>query len=165
MQTINDNFYCPITYTIMLDPVIGPDGHTYERHAIQQWLTTSNVSPITKQIMSTKDLVTNIALRDTIQAFLALNPTLTSSVKQKPSELVKDMKRSLAIQSKLIDNTSLHVKIKTTDESKRKPSVFIFVIDVSGSMNTEASNPNQQTGESDGFSRLDLVKHSVHQNK
>jgi Mg-chelatase subunit ChlD len=161
MQTINDNFYCPITYTIMLDPVIGPDGHTYERHAIQQWLTTSNVSPITKQIMSTKDLVPNIALRDTIQAFLALNPTLTSSVKQKPSELVKDMKRSLAIQSKLIDNTSLHVKIKTTDESKRKPSVFIFVIDVSGSMNTEASTPNQQTGESDGFSRLDLVKHSV----
>ncbi len=161
MQSINDNFYCPITYTIMLDPVIGPDGHTYERHAIQQWLATSNISPITKQIMSSKDLIPNIALRDTIQSFLAQNPTLTNSVKQKPSELVRDIKRSLAIQSKLIDNTSLYVKIKTTEESKRKPSVFIFVIDVSGSMNTEASTPNQQTGESDGFSRLDLVKHSV----
>ena len=49
MQNINDSFYCPITYTIMTEPVIGTDGHTYEKNAIIQWLYTSNLSPITKQ--------------------------------------------------------------------------------------------------------------------
>lgn len=161
MQSIDDNFYCPITYTIMLDPVIGPDGHTYEKSAIEQWLSTSNISPITKQQMNSFNLIPNIALRDTIQAFLALNPSLSNSVKQKPTELTRDMKRNVSIQSKLIDNSSLYIKLNSTDEPKRKPSVFIFVIDVSGSMNTEASTPNPQTGESDGFTRLDLVKHSV----
>ena len=161
MQSINDSFYCPITYTIMLDPVIGPDGHTYERSAIQQWLSTSNISPITKQLMTSSNLVPNIALRDTIQAYLALNPSEKNSVRQKPTELIGIMNRNVSIQSKLIDNSSLFVRLKAEEQSLRKPSVFIFVLDVSGSMNTEASTPNPQTGESDGFTRLDLVKHSV----
>ena len=33
-------FICPITGDIMKDPVIGSDGHTYERSAIEQWLHT-----------------------------------------------------------------------------------------------------------------------------
>jgi len=145
----------------MLDPVIGPDGHTYERSAIQQWLSTSNISPITKQPMNSANLIPNIALRDTIQAFLALNPDQKNSVRQKPTELVGTMNRNVSIKSQLIDNSSLFVRLKAEGQSLRKPSVFIFVIDVSGSMNTEASTPNPQTGESDGFTRLDLVKHSV----
>jgi Mg-chelatase subunit ChlD len=159
MQSINDTFYCPITYTIMIDPVIGPDGHTYERNAIQQWLSTSNVSPITKQPMSTNNLIPNIALRDTIQSFLSLNPSATNSVKQKPMELNSAMKRNVSIQSKLIENSSLFVRIKADEASVRKPSVFVFVIDVSGSMNTNAAIDT--SNESDGFTRLDLVKHSV----
>lgn len=159
MQSINDTFYCPITYTIMLDPVIGPDGHTYERNAIQQWLTTSNVSPITKQPMSTSNLIPNIALRDTIQSYLSLNPSASNSIIQKPMELTSAMKRNVSIQSKLIENTSLFVKIKAEESSVRKPSVFVFVIDTSGSMDTNASTDT--SNESDGFTRLDLVKHSV----
>ena len=159
MQSINDTFYCPITYTIMIDPVIGSDGHTYERNAIQQWLVTSFVSPITKQPMCTSSLIPNIALRDTIQAFLTINPSATNSVKQKPMELSSAMKRNVSIQSKLIENSSLFVRIKAEETSVRKPSVFIFVIDISGSMNTNASTDT--TNESDGFTRLDLVKHSV----
>lgn len=159
MQSINDNFYCPITYTIMSDPVIGTDGHTYERNAIQQWLLISNKSPITKQIMTSNNLIPNIALRDTIQSFLASNPSLINSIKQKPSELSSEMIRHVSIQSKQIDSSSLFVRLNAEETSIRKPSVFIFVIDVSGSMDTESSI---NTGsESDGFTRLDLVKHSV----
>jgi len=156
MQTINDNFYCPINYTMMMDPVIGPDGHTYERSAIEKWLTNSNRSPITKQIMNSKDLIPNIALRDTIQAFLALNPNVDSV---KAIKLRGNLERNIMINTKLIDNFNLFIRLIANDESLRKPSVFFFVIDVSGSMNTPASTNNNS--ESDGFSRLDLVKHSV----
>lgn len=159
MQTPNDTFYCPITLGIMSDPVIGPDGQTYERKAIQQWLSTSSVSPITKQPMNSCNLITNIALRDTIQAFLSANPSAPKTVLQKPKELIGDIRRNMSIQSKLIDNNSLFVKVTAEEDSIRKPSVFVFVIDVSGSMGTEASTSNGR--ESDGFTRLDLVKHSV----
>ncbi len=128
MQNINDSFYCPITYTVMLDPVIGSDGHTYERSAITQWLQNSGTSPITKQPMSLSNLVPNIALRDTISSFLSANPGAVNTIKQKPAELTDAIKRAVSIQAQMIDSSSLFVRVKATEESKRKPSVFVFVI-------------------------------------
>jgi len=32
---IPKGFYCPITKTLMVDPVIDPEGNTYERSAIE----------------------------------------------------------------------------------------------------------------------------------
>lgn len=45
------------------------------------------------------------------------------------------------------------------NENKREPVSIIAVLDVSGSMDCEATQGGNL--ESDGFSRLDLVKHSV----
>lgn len=54
----------------MTDPVIGTDGHTYERSAIVEWLKHNSVSPMTRQHMAPhKDLIPNIALRQTIEAW------------------------------------------------------------------------------------------------
>ena len=33
---------CPITKTIMIDPVITGDGHSYEREAITQYMAVNN---------------------------------------------------------------------------------------------------------------------------
>jgi hypothetical protein len=44
-----DNFIeCPITKHVMDDPVLCDDGHCYERVAIQRWLQTSQLSPVTR---------------------------------------------------------------------------------------------------------------------
>jgi hypothetical protein len=40
MLTIPDDYLCPITQEIMLDPVITEDGETYERKAIQDWFSS-----------------------------------------------------------------------------------------------------------------------------
>jgi hypothetical protein len=61
---------CPITQEIMFDPVVASDGHTYERNAIQRWLTKNNTSPMTKQAINDKTLRTNWAIRSAIQRFL-----------------------------------------------------------------------------------------------
>lgn len=48
LQLVDPNdLKCPITLKYMLDPVIASDGHTYEESAINQWLMSSNISPIT----------------------------------------------------------------------------------------------------------------------
>ncbi len=53
----------------------------------------------------------------------------------------------------------LHLAIVPPKEGARQPAAFICLIDISGSMNEQAS---LETGpEVDSFSRLDLVKHSV----
>jgi hypothetical protein len=62
-----DEFRCPITMEVMTDPVIGDDGHTYERAAITRALQTNSVSPMTRQRMTVTGLRPNFALRSTIQ--------------------------------------------------------------------------------------------------
>jgi hypothetical protein len=64
-----DNFICPITLAVMKDPVICSDAHTYERSAIEKWLSTNNHSPITRAIIPNNSLIPNIALRNIIQEF------------------------------------------------------------------------------------------------
>jgi len=61
---------CPITQEIMFDPVVASDGRTYERNAIQRWLSTKNTSPMTKEPIIDKTLRTNWAIRSAIQRFL-----------------------------------------------------------------------------------------------
>ena len=53
----------------------------------------------------------------------------------------------------------LHISVVPPKEGPKKPCVIVCLIDVSGSMGSAATDAN--TGETDGFSILDLVKHSV----
>ena len=44
-RVIPDSYLCPITRELMVDPVVGPDGISYERAAITRWLQYNNESP------------------------------------------------------------------------------------------------------------------------
>lgn len=63
-----DSFYCCITYQIMQDPVMDPDGSTYERSAILKWLKNSKTSPISRKYLTEDMLIPNRALRDIIMS-------------------------------------------------------------------------------------------------
>ena len=39
------NFKCPITLDVMVDPVIGPDGISYEKSAVTRWLRSNSTLP------------------------------------------------------------------------------------------------------------------------
>ena len=64
-----DEFICPITHSIMNDPVIISDGHTYERTAIQKWLNTHEKSPMTNELLRYKNLIPNRAIKNSIAAW------------------------------------------------------------------------------------------------
>ena len=48
---------------IMRDPVSTPQGHTFEREAISEWVRVKGTCPLTREALSLGDLTPNRALR------------------------------------------------------------------------------------------------------
>ena len=49
-----EEFVCPITQELPVDPVTAEDGRVYERNAIEKWLKKHKKSPYTNEKMGTK---------------------------------------------------------------------------------------------------------------
>merc|ERR1711865_944743 len=67
----HQTFYCPITHAVMRDPVVDINGDTYERTAIEEWISRNKSSPITREAMERTDLRPNRTLRETIELEIA----------------------------------------------------------------------------------------------
>ena len=48
---------CPITHDTIKDPVICPDGHTYEREALEKWVRQSGKSPVNPSLSVSLDQI------------------------------------------------------------------------------------------------------------
>lgn len=66
---IPENFLCPISYEIMLDPVVTSSGSTYDRKNIVKWLANKRTDPMTRDEISTT-LTPNKLLKKIILSFL-----------------------------------------------------------------------------------------------
>ena len=140
----NANLMCPITLVLMMDPVIAPDGYTYERYAIEQAIRTNGKSPITRQPMRLDQLVPNRAIRDLIEN---LSTPAQDHVANTP-DVVKAVVRS---------RDNLTQLTLSSPDGDAQPLHVCFVLDNSGSMQTEG----QGGMESDGFSVLQVVKQGM----
>lgn len=71
---IPDEFICPITQEIMVDPIMSRYGQSYERQAIVEWLASgTNACPLTRQPLNLQNLVTHHSLRMRIQEWHKVN--------------------------------------------------------------------------------------------
>ena len=52
-EAVNE-FLCPITFSLPVDPVTAEDGKVYERSAIEEWLKQQRKSPVTNLAMGTR---------------------------------------------------------------------------------------------------------------
>ncbi|KAG6712747.1 putative U-box domain-containing protein 42 isoform X2 [Carya illinoinensis] len=87
IEPLYETFFCPLTKKIIDDPVTTETGVTYERKAITEWLEKFKNSeeifcPITGHKLVTRDLVTNIALKSTIDEWRERNEEATIKVSQ-----------------------------------------------------------------------------------
>jgi len=69
------SFECQISISgeIMIDPVIDPEGNTYERSAIENWLNRNPISPVTRSPLTIEQLIPNRSLRNAINEYLEIN--------------------------------------------------------------------------------------------
>lgn len=67
---IPEDFYCPITQEIFVDPVMADDGNTYERAAIESWLLKHDTSPLTNVKLNSKYLVPNLTVKKLVDEFI-----------------------------------------------------------------------------------------------
>ncbi|XP_023754069.1 U-box domain-containing protein 44 [Lactuca sativa] len=84
------SFYCPITREVMVDPVETSSGHTFERSAIEKWLSDGSTScPLTMIPLDNLTLRPNRTLKQSIEEWKDRNTMITiASIK---SKLVKPL--------------------------------------------------------------------------
>lgn len=167
---IIDAYYCPITGELMQDPVIDPEGHSYERNAIVTWLHKNPISPITRSPLDITRLRPNRALKESIDQIRSMIDAsqlkkITPLAQKCSAEMIQILQNSLDNISLNVINTmnQIHVEVDIPDSNTRAPVNMVLVIDVSASMGSEATMKNDQgQEESHGFSLLDIVKQASH---
>lgn len=111
-------YKCPITATLMVDPVIAVDGMTYERSAIEQWFAANRgghvKSPVTNQRLKTRDLVPNISLRKLIQDYVAgaTSDALPTPTAPKKRTWASAAKKPPAPKAKVLPRTGLRKRAR-----------------------------------------------------
>lgn len=163
MSNISDNWKCPISGELMVDPVSTPEGITYDRTNIMEWLQRNQTCPTTRSPLRPNQLVPNIALRNTIQEHLVNQ--IAQTVGGGSNTSTQPVRTSIPVNvdvktTKHGSNILAHVKVMPPSEGPRRPVGISVALDVSGSMGEEAAVRNDQI-EIVGYSRLDAAKHSL----
>lgn len=172
---------CPITHELMVEPVSDPEGNTYERAAIEEWISKNGTSPLTRNPLRVEDLCPNRAVVHLLEEFhkandgAAASGSVISKGLKKLSNLFGGGDSSAAagtsattpvepLELSLSSNAEgVLVSVSSAQAGERAPSDIVCVIDVSGSMGTDAPAPataDGKAGENAGFSVLDIVKHA-----
>lgn len=172
---IPEEFFCPITLEVMVDPVSDNEGHTYERAAIEDWIKLGKPSPLSNKPLKLDDLRPNYLARNAISRFFADQGKPVPECEYL-ARLKKGGAGAAAIVGKDFETTTDHgLKIKVSGHSKhllvslkapalakRTPVLVCCVVDISGSMGTEVVLKDAAgKTEKYGLSRLDLVQHAL----
>ena len=155
------DFYCPISGELMMNPVIGKDGHSYEKTEILRWLSKKKTSPMTREPLQESDLTDNLTLKRAIDS---IRDKLNQDQLKIKSRIVSEESKEFtgALDSINIDptyvNDELFVCIQMPDLEKRQAVDLVLCIDVSGSMGAEVTLKGDKNETiSHGFSVLSLT--------
>lgn len=159
----SENFICPITQAEMVDPVICADGITYERAAIEAWFARGNTtSPMTRQALAHMTLIPNLALRNTIEALRSAPGTGSAPAAAAVPSATPAPAPALKINRITGTAADYAVEISAPEAADTTlPTLFIDVLDISGSMGGASVDTTTNTSDAARFSRADLVRHSV----
>ena len=163
MEQVPTEFLCPITLSIMDDPVTMPDGQTYERISIRDALSVSSKSPITKQEMKIEDAIPNEKLKADIDEYKKTHlpvPSPPSSQQIITLDSLKCFGATTLPDPSNKSNDLLNIFIKPPEFPTRLPISLIAMIDVSLSMGDICCESIAGLKNSHVI-RLDLVKHSL----
>lgn len=73
-RPVPDFLCCKITFEPMLDPVMTPSGHSFERAVLERYIAQNPVDPISRKPLYLTHLVPNLNLREAVEEFLMEQP-------------------------------------------------------------------------------------------
>ncbi|CAF5096882.1 unnamed protein product, partial [Rotaria sp. Silwood1] len=106
---------CPISGTLMIDPVMAEDGHTYERRMIETWLRTDHDSrsPITREQINIENLTINYTIKQLVNK---------ENAKRLPTTRLRPLHLNLL---EMRQNTMIGIGlIKKIDRLKKLSTIF-----------------------------------------
>ena len=124
---IPKHLQCPITLSLMKDPVTASDGQTYEKEAIEKWMkNNNNSSPFTRKPITS--INPNFAIKNLCEQFMLSNETLLTKELMEMEEKIKNKKEKMKkLREKREEEQKLR-KLKEEEELKRmNPSYSDFV--------------------------------------
>jgi hypothetical protein len=116
-----NEFLCPITHRIMVDPVTTSGGHTYEWSAISQWFRQkNNTDPATGLELNNNILYPNHALRSAIRNFIPTCELIITDVPKKTqgSIRMRSAPAAYGTRSRLVSKTRTQSKVKALSKSR-----------------------------------------------
>ena len=134
IQELKEHLMCPITRTLMIDPVIASDGFTYERESIENWLRSKRNSPITREFMR-NNLIPNLALKNLIEFTIDEGILDLEATKE---YLDGNYKRLFNIIKKKINNKNINL-FEIPDEYK-EPFIKSITLDYEYEKNKTTKN-------------------------
>lgn len=164
------SFICPITTSIMTEPVIDNEGNSYEKYAITKWLDNHTTSPITRNFLSLYHLKVNRALKDLIDDYVKSNEEGQSAIIQPTNDIQpiipfieEEFPINLNMKSILTNKNevTVNISIESIEGTRTVPMDIVAVIDVSGSMDGSAKVQQNDNLIDVGFSVLDITKHAL----
>ena len=154
-------FYCPITGELMINPMSDPNGNSYEKESIIEWLSKNETSPITREPLTIHQLNENIALKrsiDEIREKISEQQLRIETSIQEETPYINVLEDSIIDLRSYYMNDKLFVNINVPDTKVRAPIDVVLCIDISGSMGTEATLKGDSNETiSHGFSILSLT--------
>ena len=157
----------------MSDPVSTPDGNTYERTAIIEWLNKHNTEPITRNPLNISQLIPNRALKELYNQINNTNNlttdinNLTTNINNLTTDLTTNLTTDITNNNLSLDLTCLKKNNNTYDllftinspeSDEEDEHNIILCLDNSGSMGLSANKMNE---EKSGLTVLDILKHGV----
>jgi Mg-chelatase subunit ChlD len=171
---------CPLTGQVFVDPVSASDGHTYERAAIMNHVSQGRQSLFDGSTLEDR-FFPNVMIKLKAAEWTAQQSgsSVAPSAAPQPAHVAASsaafafplQSSGAALPVSLIPSMmqradapgtyDVNIGINFTGSEARLPCVCICILDVSGSMGLEASLVDPNSGERDGLTRMDLVKHAT----
>ncbi|EQC28378.1 hypothetical protein SDRG_13925 [Saprolegnia diclina VS20] len=124
MATPLDAFTCAITHDVMTDPVVTADGQSYERAAIERWLTDHDTSPATNQRLPSRALLPNVALKKAIDEHRSAQPTHASPARSRSNEASR--RRALSPDHEATRSVRQATHVLTRDQALPETGYFVY---------------------------------------
>jgi hypothetical protein len=143
-----NEFLCPITGRIMVDPVTTSGGHTYEWSAISQWFRQGkNTDPATGLALNNNILYPNHALRSAIRNFISTCELIITEVPKKEGSIrMRSAPAEYGTRSRLVSKTRTQSKVKSTSKSRASTTAKAITTETAPSTSTYDSSFRQQLG-------------------